>query len=180
MIVTRLSWLIHGWSVNFPYSSSEIQQNPSCLLWKESPNPRIMANACKDLISWSPPAIGSLKWNVASFDPSLSQAAVGGVLRSDAGIILCIFSSPIPAIQINSAEVFAILRAIKITLASDRIKSSSIIIESDSRNAVHWCNQDSGGPWNLGFALNFIMNSRKAWLNICINKGRESNHQWYG
>lgn len=79
--------------------------------------------------------------------------------------------------EINSAEIYAIFRAIKISLATPSIKSRAIIIESDSKNAVQWVKQDSGGPWNLGFILNFIRAARKRDLNLTIvHKGRESNN----
>ena len=74
--------------------------------------------------------------------------------------------------EINSAEVFAIYRAIKISLSSEEIKSRQLTIESDSAIAVAWSNASNGGPWNL----NFIRNSIKAHLNVqIIHKGRSSN-----
>lgn len=78
--------------------------------------------------------------------------------------------------EINSAEIFAIVRAIKITSSSDKIKHRQIIIESDSLNAVRWCNEECGGPWNLKFPLNFIRNARKSELKISIiHQRREAN-----
>lgn len=179
LVLLRLSWWIGGWNSNFPYSSSEISRNPKCLMWHDS----LLHSSLKSLKSpsislWSPPKSRSLKWNVdASFDPTLNQAAVGGVLRNEAGIFLCIFSTPIPPMEINSAEIFAIYRAIKISLATPSIKNSVVTIESDSKNAVQWVMQNSGGPWNLGFILNLIRAARKRELNLSIvHKGRESNN----
>lgn len=54
-------------------------------------------------------------------------------------IFLCLFSSPIPCMEINLAEVFAIHRAIKIYQNSNVINGRDLIIESDSANAVNWC-----------------------------------------
>ena len=78
--------------------------------------------------------------------------------------------------EINSAEVFAIHRAIKISLASNMVKHHQIIIESDSHNAVSWSNNASGGPSNLIFLLNFIRSSSFLGVKISIiHKGRASN-----
>ena len=100
-----------------------------------------------------------------------------GVLRNDLDNFICLFSSPIPYIEINCAEVLAIRRAIAITLSSDEVsKNCKIILESDSSNAVSWCNSNSGGPWNLNYHLNFIGNAGKKCLNIAISlKSRSTN-----
>lgn len=176
LILLRLGWWIKGWGDPFPYNCADIIRNPYCLRKCNMITTSYRA-ATKTAISWSPPPVNQLKWNVdASFDPLSSRSAVGGILRGNNGNFICLFSSPIPCMEINSAEVFAILRAIKISMACDRLKKANIIIESDSKNAVQWCTESSGGPWNLGFPLNFIRNARKAWLNITIiHKGRESN-----
>lgn len=70
----------------------------------------------------------------------------------------------------------AIYRACKITMATDWLKRQNLIIESDSANAVKWCNEEVGGPWFLNFQLNFIRNVRRDWMKISIiYKGRGSN-----
>lgn len=146
MILLRLGWWIKGWGDPFPYSCEEIVRNPHCL--KNFRNPkRVSQVGFAPSIEWIPPPFNHLKWNVdASFAPSIGRAAVGGVLRDDSGNFLCLFSSPIPCMEINSAEVFAIMRAIKITMSCDRFKNRNIIIESDLKNAVQWCSDKSGGP----------------------------------
>lgn len=176
LVLLRLSWWLKAWEEKFPYSASEIIQNPHCLQWMGLEKFRMQIGKPPAQI-WSPPPSDQLMWNVdASFDPINNQSAVGGVLRNDCGNFVCLFSSPIPPLEINSAEVFAILRATQITMRSQRIKSHIITIVSDSSNAVQWCNQDSGGPWNLSFMLNFIRNARKSWLSLSIvHKGRGSN-----
>lgn len=86
------------------------------------------------------------------------------------------FSSPIPFMEINNAEVLAIHRALKISAACPRIWGSHIIVESDSSNAVSWCKKDASGPWNLNFILNFIRNSASKDPKVSITyKGRETN-----
>lgn len=173
----RLSWWIKGWDVGFPHSSDEILRNPSCLLWSQSNG--LLGNKLPQNpnVDWVSPPLGTLKWNVdASLNSSLSLSAIGGVLRDHNGCFKCLFSSPIPCIEINSAEILAIYRACKITMSMDVLKSQKLIIESDSANAVRWCNEEQGGPWSLNFQLNYIRNARRDWLQISIiHKGRGSN-----
>lgn len=177
LVLLRLSWWIKGWGDPFPYSSEDIIRNPSCLLWVASDGMVGLNRPPKVIVSWNPPIPGHLKWNVdASFKPSPRMSAIGGVLRGSCGLFKCMFSSPIPPIEINSAEVLAIYRALQITASNATIKSQPILVESDSVNAVKWCNDDTGGPWNLNFQLNYIRNARKEWLNLSItHRGRSAN-----
>ena len=108
--------------------------------------------------------------------PSLGKASIGGVLRNSEGKFKCLFSSPIPNMEINLAEIFAIHRALKISLSKPEFKNYHLIIESDSANAVQWCNKKSGGPWNIHFILNFIRNISTSGLQVSIcHRGRASN-----
>lgn len=119
-----------------------------------------------------------MKWNVdASVSISTASSSIGGVLRNHKGNFCCMFSSPIPFMEINCAEILGIFRAIKISISSEKIKKENIIIESDSANAVLWCNQDDGGPWNMNFHLNFIRNARKTNLILSIiHERRAANY----
>lgn len=130
-------------------------------------------------IPWSPPSPGGLKWNVdASFNPRLNRAAIGGVLRNHRGEFICMFSTPIPSMEINDAEVNAIFRAVQISLLNDsRIHLDDMVIESDSLNAVRWCHSSDDGPWNLNFHLNLIRNTLNQNQSILlIHHPRSSNH----
>lgn len=145
LILLRLSWWLKGWRDPYPYSYEDISKNPSSLLWSLLVIKRGCFNPLASDVGWLPPLINMLKWNVdASYSNALSLSAIGGVLRDNNESFKCVFSTPIPAIEINSAEVLAIFRAIQISSKCDSIKHSSIIIESDSSNAVMWCNEDNG------------------------------------
>ena len=147
LILLRLSWWIQGWNLGFPHSSDEILRNPSCLLWSPGSGLVGCRSPLKICGDWAPPPAGFFKWNVdASLSVSLSLSAVGGVLRDSNGCFKCLFSSPIPCIEINSAEILAIFRACKISMSSEILKGQNLIIESDSINAVRWCNDEKGGP----------------------------------
>ena len=105
-----------------------------------------------------------------------AKSAIGGVLRDQHGKFLCLFSSPIPLMEINHAEVLAIHRALRISLSMERPLRRHIIVESDSANAVKWCNGEIKGPWNLSFQINFIRSMMRDGQSIeIIYKGRESN-----
>lgn len=177
LVLARLCWWIKGWGDPFPYSCDEVIRNPQCLAWASPQEASGVGSHFVTPRQWSPPHIGFLKWNVdASVKSSPHMSAIGGVLRDYSGRFMCMFSSPIPPLEINCAEILAIFRPIQISMASNIIKDSPIIVESDSKNAVRWCNEASGGPWNLGFQLNFIRNARSQWLDVMIcHKGRESN-----
>lgn len=150
-------------------------RNPQCLRWSYYPL-RQSISVVKS-INWSPPPSPSIKWNVdASYDPAKGKAAIGGVLRDCNGVFQCVFSAPIPPIEINSAEVFAIKRAIQISSSCNFLQTKTIIIKSDSANAVQWCNAPSDGPWNLAFHLNYIRNALQHCPSLSIiHKCRESN-----
>lgn len=176
MIFLRLSWWIKAWETNFPFSSEEIRRNPLCLKW--NPTPKINLTTPKPSQNWfAPPPHSTLKWNVdASFNPLLSRAAIGGVLRNESGNFVCIFSCPIPPMEINNAEVLAIHIAIQISLNNTTFKSHALEIESDSRNAVLWCNNNKGGPWNLSFILDFIRSASRRGLNVQIHYRRRNSN----
>lgn len=177
LILTRLGWWIKAWGDPFPYSVSEIIRNPSYLDWYDLSIP-ITKKSAPD-IPWSPPSPGGLKWNVdASFNPRLNRAAIGGVLRNHRGEFICMFSTPIPSMEINDAEVNAIFRVVQISLLNDsRIHLDNMVIESDSLNAVRWCHSSDDGPWNLNFHLNLIRNTLNQNQSILlIHHPRSSNH----
>lgn len=78
--------------------------------------------------------------------------------------------------KINCAEILAIHRAVFISLVSEATRSSPLVIGSDSANAILWCNNENGGPWNISFQLKFTCHAHNYVLNlIIVLKGRSSN-----
>lgn len=106
--------------------------------------------------------------------PLSNAQQLEGVLRNDRGDFLCIFSCPIPPMEINAAEVIAIHRAIQITLNNERFRNFPIEIESDSQNAVKWAASPNGGPWHLNFILKFITSAPQRGLSLSISHHRRS------
>lgn len=177
LALLRLGWWLKGWDSTFLFSSIEIQRNPLCLLWSGFADATALRPPNPSPEIWSPPPNQCLKWNVdASVKQSSQGSAIGGVLRNSKGSFVCLFSSPIPFIEINCAEILAIHRAIAISIMDETTRSSPIVIESDSVNAVNWCNNSNGGPWNMAFHLNFIHHAKNHVLNLIIlHKKRSSN-----
>lgn len=177
MVLMRLGWWISVWKDDFPYKPIDIMRNPSCLQWSSRLEVS-QANLCgKSAVLWCSPPSLIIKWNVdASVHPFNSRSAIGGVLRNHLGNFMCLFSSPIPFMEINSAEILAIHRAVKITSSNEELKDAKMILESDSKNVVLWRNSDSGGPWNLNFQLSYIRNIHKGGLDISIvHRSRSAN-----
>lgn len=173
LVLLRLSWWIQGWGDPFPYNSNEILRNPQCLNWELNHSSQSISHSIHPPLMWSPPPPNNYKWNVdASMKICDSKAAIGGVLRNHEGKFICLFSSSIPFMDINHAEILAIQRAIKISSSLEYCYHSQLIVESDSANAVKWCNGVTKEPWNI----NFIKNAMDANHGIkVIHKGRESN-----
>lgn len=70
----------------------------------------------------------------------------------------------------------AINRVLKISLTSSQIGSHDLIIESNSANAIKWCNGENNGPWNLTLAINLICRHLNSGHGIqVVYKNRESN-----
>lgn len=172
------SRLVDQWlGDKFPYSPNEVLRNPMCLKWSANSTTGMRKTLSKQAQTWTPPPQELLKWNVdASLNPAISKSSIRGVLRDHSGKFMCLFSSPIPLMEINHAETLAIHWAINITRKSERTKHSSIIIESDSSNAVKWCNGVIKGPWNLTFTINSIRGALAKGPSISIvYRSRESN-----
>lgn len=150
LVILRLCWWLRGWNDNFPYSFTEVLQNPLCLKWSANVKIMQMRSVITSNPQLSPPSHLSLKWNTdASYDPICHLSVIGGVLQNDVGVFIDLFSCPVPPMEINPAEVYAIYRAVKISTSSPIICHHPIIFESDSANTVKWSNSKERGPWNL-------------------------------
>ena len=62
-------------------------------------------------------------------------AVIGGILRNYKGEVLFMFSKYIGIKDSNEAEVLAILEALRIFVSNN---FHSIVVESDSLNAISW------------------------------------------
>lgn len=153
LILLRISWWIKGWYPKYPYSPEDVVNKPEILRWEALNKDKKSKRGSEDI--WEAPSIGWLKWNVdASINSEACRSGVGGILRDWKGFFRCVFSCPVNHMDINEAEVWAILTALELSLQKEWVLELQICIESDSINAIQWCNKESGGLWRLNFALN--------------------------
>ena len=75
--------------------------------------------------------MGMLKFNVDG--GKLGPVGIGGVLRDNNGVIICMFSKSVRVRSSNEAEVLAILEAQRIF---SRSFQDHLIMESDSSNGI--------------------------------------------
>lgn len=87
------------------------------------------------------------------------------------------FLIPIDHTEINSAKTRAIRMACLLSSQNKWVKLHSIEIESDSLNAVKWCNDPGSRPWNQAFNLNLINEVKNEWGDFIIRyRNRSMNH----
>lgn len=140
MVLLRIGWWISGWEDGFRHSPSDVQRNPRCLDWSGGPSESGTIIPKPSYIPWSPPSMNILKWNVdASVALSDSCTTIDGVLRNHCGNFMCLFSSPIPFIEINCAEILAIHRAILISLHSNIITQKECVSSLNLTRKMQCC-----------------------------------------
>ena len=80
---------------------------------------------------------------------------------NDKGEVFCLFFKGVGVRDSNEAGVLAILEALRIF---SRLLQGSLIVESDSFNAISWVSINISKPWKLQFAFNEI----KVWLLLLV------------
>ena len=76
------------------------------------------------------------------------------MLRNSEGVVLALFSKHVGCMESNEVEVPAILEAIRIF--SSTSFHSSLMVESDSLNAISWVSSSTTFPWKFQFYMNEI------------------------
>ncbi|KAK2661084.1 hypothetical protein Ddye_007617 [Dipteronia dyeriana] len=100
--------------------------------------------------TWVPPPINSLFFNVdRSARGSPGDVGIEGVLRDSSGKILYLFSYFMGFLESNAAEIYAIHRACSLLQTGGHSINCEVIIVSDYKVAVSWCNGDDFGNINL-------------------------------
>ncbi|XP_038704713.1 uncharacterized protein LOC120000656 [Tripterygium wilfordii] len=154
MIFVRLQRWAISLDPHFIYSSLQLQHNVECVKnWSNQRSVRY-----QPYIQWIPPHGDILKWNVdGSALGKPGRAGIGGVLRDSFGSMACLFSCSIGVCESNEAELRAIYKALDLTASSSSLIRRSVIIESDSLNAVKWVAEECDPPWKLGQIANSII-----------------------
>ncbi|EOY33142.1 Uncharacterized protein TCM_041125 [Theobroma cacao] len=136
------SWAAAKWPEEHPNVLSLFCQPKVQVTKKDKKKTRVS-------IEWKKPEHGWMKFNVdGAARGSLGEASIGGVLRNCQGEIKVIFSKLIGVSDANTAEFLAIREAFLIFSATEWRKQISLVVESDSVNAVNWTNQPQTAPWN--------------------------------
>lgn len=161
-----------GWSLSLHHKRNLEQPLLLIMVWHCTHAPFIESSKSSSLDGVLPPIIHEVECACILASISTTRDYYWGVLRDHLSNFVCVFSSPVPAIEINSAEVLAIHWAIKLTLSCNWFNPSLVIVESDSSNAVRWCLDENGGPWNL----NFILNAMKSEPNFLIQHKKLTQH----
>ncbi|XP_017979659.1 PREDICTED: uncharacterized protein LOC108662698 [Theobroma cacao] len=95
-------------------------------------NQRMAAN-------WSTPPPETLKLNTdGAAKGKPGPAGIGGVIRDHHGFILGTFSENIGIENSNFAEFYAIREGTSFFFSSPRAATHSLVVESDSANAINW------------------------------------------
>ncbi|OMP08802.1 hypothetical protein COLO4_06100 [Corchorus olitorius] len=83
----------------------------------------------RSIIPWSPPPLGSLKFNVdGASSGSSGMAGIGGVLRDNSGSVLLKFSKNIGQARAAKAELLAI-REVVMIFFSIRMEKYSLLVD---------------------------------------------------
>ncbi|XVF86747.1 hypothetical protein PTKIN_Ptkin18bG0067300 [Pterospermum kingtungense] len=107
-------------------------------------------------ISSAPPP-GFLKFKVdGSSLEKPGLAGIGGILREHLGNELIRFSKHVGIVDSNEAELLAIREAFILFSTSRWIFVYSLIVESDSKNAVCCVNNSASSPRGLRYLVNHI------------------------
>ncbi|XVE65734.1 hypothetical protein DITRI_Ditri08aG0023100 [Diplodiscus trichospermus] len=104
-----------------------------------------------------------------------TRSGIGGVLRDHLGKERIRFSKSIGVEDSNEAELMAIREAFILFATSRWVQSCSLIIESDSTNAVNWILKPKEAPWRLRKFINYIENLKALIRDWSVVIPRESN-----
>ncbi|KAK2643836.1 hypothetical protein Ddye_019031 [Dipteronia dyeriana] len=119
-----------------------------------------------DMGGWIPLPSDVLKFNVdGSTRGSSAQAGIRGVLRDSRSNILCSFSIGIGVQDVITAEILVIAKACELCISQMELIGRSIVINSDSRAAVSWINNEDLGNINFSHLIYDIRN-----ILLCLGK----------
>ena len=171
IIKVRVIWWIQAKmdKINMSFSNLLYNFKLACEAYKVKKLPRAA--------QWSAPSLGVYKFNVdGSVIGKPGPGGVGGVLRDWNGKVKGMFSTSIGVVDSNFAELYAILQALEMIATCDELRTTSLIIESDSANSVLWVNSKESRCWKYVSTINRIHNLIRACPSVSVVKiFREAN-----
>ncbi|XVF83577.1 hypothetical protein PTKIN_Ptkin16aG0500400 [Pterospermum kingtungense] len=102
------------------------------------------------------------------------SAGIRGILRDHQGTDLIRFSKEVGIIESNMAELLAIREAFILFLSSPWLNRCTLIVESDSRNAVNWVLKPESAPWRWRNIINHVESLKaqvKDWRVVHVDRG---------
>ncbi|EOX99663.1 Uncharacterized protein TCM_008400 [Theobroma cacao] len=104
----------------------------------------------RPLTVWEKPGADAVKFNVdGAANGSPGAARIEGLLRNEKREVFIKFSKAISRGDSNLVEYLSIGEAFILFSNSIWVHNHSLVIESDSRNAIRWINDPSKTPWRL-------------------------------
>ncbi|EOY15823.1 Uncharacterized protein TCM_034780 [Theobroma cacao] len=170
IILVRLAhWCKGKWPVNhIPASHFLFEPSRIC----------INSRKCKTKVvcSWMRPPTGSFKLNVdGSALGKPGPTGIRGAIRDHESFIKGVFSTPIGMEDSNYAEFLAIKEGLSFFFSSPWA-SSTLHVESDSKNAITWASDHNSVPWRMKLLSNSIEAFKTSFKDLTFTHiNREAN-----
>jgi ribonuclease HI len=150
LIKMRVGFWMKGWCPSCPYSPIDLTRDVEAVCnWR-------LKHTSRTCVEWNKPPYNVWKWNVDG--SSRGKPGAAGIGDS------------------NEAEFVAIVYALEQSMGKDWLLNGSIIIESDSVNALTWVKRKECCPWSLRFVCNKLNNLLLAIKNVeFVHVNREAN-----
>ncbi|KAL4383374.1 hypothetical protein GQ457_15G025730 [Hibiscus cannabinus] len=100
----------------------------------------------KQLVEWSPPCMGVLKFNVDGA-AKVNKVSCGGVLRHEERILRALFSGQLEDFGAGFAELMAIKMVLELFIEACWEGTASLIVKSDSEVVLNWLKNHVYRPW---------------------------------
>jgi hypothetical protein len=141
LIKIRVGFWLKGWCPECPFSPVDLSRSLEAVCnWNKK-------QTVSKSLEWKRPPQNVWKWNVdGSSRGKPGAASIGGVLRNDCGEIAAKFAVSIGVKESNEAEFLAIVFALEQSLDKEWLSNGTIIVESDSRNALAWVDNSGACP----------------------------------
>lgn len=129
-----------------------------------------------------PRRITKVRWNAPDHnvykinsDGALAggRGGYGGVIRNSGGQVLACYRGPSPKLNITFLEILGICEGLKLALS---LGLGTVIVESDSLQAINILNKEESCPWYCSNSVNEILNLVASFFHVkFIHVFREAN-----